>query len=660
MTYIEQLQFIQVSTGYTQQDLANKLQITTSALSRWINKRAIPRQSAINQIARVYSEVLQEQDQSMIMANKIFEGMLLDDFRLLRDTQHDEAILKNVASLIDSNENTAEHIYNLLIQIPRSDRSFDWNVGSILQHCDSLTVLDMFRRVKDVSIYRNSMGLAWLFGELNLKDPEVINFLESIVSYSDNSDAWWRAAFSLEQLSVGNAVNLLKTSLRIEHLRDIDYYLTNIQDKRSVISILILSTVDNIEQVIYPRLRKIFLNSDDAAKIINCSWLIGRLNLMDDSMVPKLADLINHDNYELRYYTFFALQNNANETLRPLLETALSDKDPLIRKMACRAIRNLGNESSIVIIEKTLLGEKNYAVIAELSKTLYALRNPLNRAAYDLERKVSRNENGMIIDESDKWYTDASTYNTFSEAEDPHNVCFNLIQQATTGLELHNPIDLATGTGRALKQIINKFSYTGTLYGIDSSEQMCNYLAKSIKRERNYTHNIEIINSTIEEMTDNGIKSNFIISSFGFPSKFSNVERCMSELRAVYSMLIDNGVFITLGWDETFNDELNEIWFRYVPDTIRAQNFEEWRRKRAASIRSPRNCNLTWLKRGLNVPLQFASIQDSASVMGYLFGRDAAHEIIETNRLEWSMSLGVTMDTKEDIGKIIEKYEARS
>lgn len=75
-----------------------------------------------------------------------------------------------------------------------------------------------------------------------------------------------------------------------------------------------------------------------------------------------------------------------------------------------------------------------------------------------------------------------------------------------------------------------------------------------------------------------------IISSFGFLSKISSKERCINELKAIYKNFADDGVFITIGWDKTFNDELNEMWYRYIPDNIIAKNFDEWHRERSEVI----------------------------------------------------------------------------
>ena len=94
-----------------------------------------------------------------------------------------------------------------------------------------------------------------------------------------------------------------------------------------------------------------------------------------------------------------------------------------------------------------------------------------------------------------------------------------------------------------------------------------------------------------------------------------------------------------------------------VKKEIRATDFEEWRRKRAERTDSPRNCNLSWLKKSVYAPLQFSSLKEAAQVMGYLFGRDAAQYVVRTGKTEWSMSLGITCNTKEELVKIIKNHE---
>ena len=577
------------------------------------------------------------------------------DFNVLNKIALSEEKLRHIANYLNTLKNRGKIVESLINKINNSNRSYDWNVGSILQHLDIDIIIGSLKKLEWNKLH-NSIGLVWVLGEFKNTNRIIIDFLYSAIEKATDQDAWWRAAFSLEKLGVTEAVNLLKMSLKNEKLNSLDFYLNHLEDKKSIISILILSNVDNIEKDIYPKIKSLLFTSDNDKIIINCCWLIGRLKLVDGEIYEKLVSLIRSKNYKLSYYTFFALQNNATEILRPIMEESLLDQDPLIRKMAARGLLSIGNEESLNILNKVLYKEQEESVISEISKAIYYLKNPIDRNKLLIEIKSCRNENGMISDESDKWYSDPSVYNIFSESEDPENICFNLILKKIKGIEIRNPIDLATGTGRMMWQIMENMSFKGTLTGVDSSEQMCDFVNKAMRRERKYTNSTKIIQSITKDASEKiKIKSNFIISSFGFPSKIKNQNLCIQELRSVYNILDDDGLFFTIGWDETFNDELNTMWFKYVPDDIHARDFEEWRKKRISAISSPRNCGLTWFKKGVQVPLQFSSLKESAFVMGYLFGRDAAQYIVNTGQTEWSMSMGITCNTKQEIKEILKK-----
>jgi ubiE/COQ5 methyltransferase family. len=584
---------------------------------------------------------------------KIYKSIKSGNVTPLEKRVFSEFDLRELGKHIQADAGKDKIIANFINHIPESNRFFDWNIGSVLQHLDVQIIIKILSGEFDQRLY-NSIGLAWALGEFRNTDRNITDFLYRAVKNATISDAWWRAAFSLEKLGLEEAVNLLKTSIKTKKLYNLEYYLNRLGDKRSIISILVLSNVDNIEYKIYPKIKSTFLMSKDDTTIINCCWIIGRLKLIDPDIYERLLSLISHKNYELKYYTFFALQNNATEKLRSIMENSLNDTDPLIRKMAARGILSIGNEQSLGILRQVLFHEKEEAVIGELSKTIYGLTNPLDRSKLMLESHSYKNENGMISDESDKWYRDPAIYHIFSEAEDPENICFQLARERIGKMRLHNPIDLATGTGRMIWQIVDQLNFTGELLGIDASKQMCLFVERAIKRERKFTGKIKLIQSTIADAPHLlKKKSNLIISSFGFPSKITNKLLCIKELRAVASLLSDGGLFFTIGWDETFNDELNQMWYRYIPDSIPAKDFEDWRKKRAAAITTPRNCGLAWFKRGVVAPLQFSSIKEAASVMGYLFGRDAAQYVIKSGKVEWEMSLGITCNTKEEIKNIL-------
>jgi len=588
---------------------------------------------------------------------EIKEGNL----KCLCERMYSEHELKKLAERVKEDSCEKEICLLLLRHMLENDyeKNYDWNTGSIVQHFDAETLIAEIEKIKNKNPLYESIGLSWVLGEFKIKNITIIKFLYEVMDKTKNSEAWWRAAFSLEKIGVEDAVNLLKRSLKKRGISSLQRYLQNIQDKKSVIGILLFADNEAIKTKIYPVIKEKFINSSDTTILINCIWLIGRLKLIDKEIYLKIKNIIETSkNYELVYYTFFALQENMIPQFGSVLEKHINSKDPLIRKMVVRGLSNLGEFNYLKKLEKALYQETDEKVISEITQAIYKLKNPDIRNKLIMKQKYFENENGLISDETDKWYGDPSIYNVFSEAEDPENLCFDLICQkiCKEKIQILNPIDLASGTGRLVRQIVQKMNFEGILYAADINPKMTEFLEKTIKRRRGYVHNIKIITSPIKNLKIKN-KSTFIISSFGFPSKIFDGKLCLKELKKIYELLDENGFFVTIGWDETFNDELNLMWFKYIPDSIKARNFEEWRLKRCQMISSPRNCNLTWFKKGISVPLQFSSLSESAYVIGHLFGRDAAKYVIDHQKTRWSMSMGITYDTKKELRKIIKKSE---
>ena len=402
-----------------------------------------------------------------------------------------------------------------------------------------------------------------------------------------------------------------------------------------------------------------FDSTDDEKELINIIWLLGRLRLYDESMLKKsLEILVTTKNYETKFYILQAMIDDPKPAYLDYFNQLLESDDILIKKMAIAGLAELGIGSTVEKLEKMLQEESNQSVIASLSEAIYKIKNKYFSEERNYINKYMVNENGLIGDDSDKWYADASIYNFFSEAEDPENICFNMIYRRLLEqkIALKNPVDLATGTGRAAKYILNNMPYDGCLYAVDYSQQMLDYFERTINRQKYYVRNIELEHSKIEDFKIPGNeKSSLIISSFGFPSKISDKDRCRLELENIYELLSDDGVFVTLGWDETFNDDLNNMWYKYIPDDIKAANYEEWRIIREANIGSARNCGLTWYKKNIKVPLLYDTLEETINVMGHLFGRDAALDILKTKRNLWWMSLGITWDDKESLSRILKK-----
>ena len=578
-----------------------------------------------------------------ISKTKISETDLLNIAERLKEEHFDISILINIILLNNINENC------------------DWNIGSILQHFDYNKIIGVLQNIESNrrGYLYDSIGFCWALGECPYKNEQVIQFLYEVINNGRNSESWWRAAFALEKITGKNAINNLKRSLKNQGTISLEESLSDLSDKKNVINVLLNANSNIIRDKIYPCLKNRFNISNDEKELINIIWLLGRLRLYDESMLKKSLEILETtNNYETKYYILQAMIDDPKTIYIKYFRKFLDSEDKLIKKMAIAGLADLGANIDVTKLENLLQNESNPNVISSLSKAIYKVKNKYFTEKNNYIRKYMVNENGLIGDDSDKWYADASIYNLFSEAEDPENVCFNLIfnKILEDKIKIINPVDLATGTGRAAKYILNNISYAGNLYAVDYSKQMLEYFERIINRQKYYVKSIELVHSKIQDFKiPNNKKSSFIISSFGFPSKISDKERCKLELENIYELLTDDGVFVTLGWDETFNDDLNNMWYKYIPDNIKAANFEEWRKNREASINSARNCDLTWYKKNIKVPLLYDTLEETINVMGHLFGRDAALEILKSKRNMWWMSLGITWDNKDSLSKILRK-----
>ncbi len=126
----------------------------------------------------------------------------------------------------------------------------------------------------------------------------------------------------------------------------------------------------------------------------------------------------------------------------------------------------------------------------------------------------------------------------------------------------------------------------------------------------------------------------------------------------MHRVLTKNGVFITIGWDEDFSDEMTEVWYRFVmEEECYFDSLSEYRRRRRAKVSSPRNCGLTVAKRRLQVPVRFQDHRDAAFVFGHLFGYSAGVWVLENARKEFQMYVGITRNDKASIQMILDERE---
>lgn len=244
----------------------------------------------------------------------------------------------------------------------------------------------------------------------------------------------------------------------------------------------------------------------------------------------------------------------------------------------------------------------------------------------------------LIVDGN--WYNYPHLYNIFSYAEDFNNDCINIIKKYINdnNIKIINPIDLGSGTGKIYYKLLKNLKISGSIFLVDNNINMINYLNKSIK-----SNVVKIVKSDIKNISL--IKSNFIISSFGFPSKLLDKDNTLKELKKMYELLLEDGILITIGWNERWNDEFFELWKKYIK--IDYSN----------KVKLIRNCNLSWYKSDIDCVVKFSNIKERDKVLGNFFGADFVKDYSDNNKLEWGISMGITLNTKKEIKNIIDSWE---
>lgn len=525
------------------------------------------------------------------------------------------------------------------------DGDYDWNVGSLLQHWDPVVVSDILSQIRQPELL-DSIGMTWGLGQLKSTARSIVDFLRASVRSAENSDAWWRAAYSLESLGLELAVDYLKANLRNRHIYSYDYCLEHFSDRRAIIGLLLIVDSNNL-RLLTRDIKRFFTGSMRAEKL-NAAWLVGRLRLEDPELIVYMKEQLESSDYEISYYTLLALRELTSEQFRGYFENVLCDHDdPLYRSVAAHALAGIANTDSIPILKQSLFTEESDRVRGSVTKAIDTILTACESELVILKKTTYWHENGMIKDEADKWYANPEIYHVFSESQDPNNICFEMIRSVLKNHQVFNPVDLGTGTGRLAWQILYDLPFAGNLFCVDKSKPMLRFFRRRVRRQMRASSLVQTWWCSFDEFPQRGpdIMSSLLISSFGFPSRVFDPEVAVKELKAISRLLTDDGLLITIGWDETFNDELSKMWYKFVPDDLYADNFEGWRRKRASRIETPRNCGLTWHAKRIIVPLRFRSTTQAAQVMGHLFGRSAAEWIIKTNKFSWQISMGITVDS---------------
>lgn len=537
---------------------------------------------------------------------------------------------------------------------------YDWNVGFLVPYLDSELLFEIVEENR--SLLCQSEGIGWGLGEIGTDDPRVVDFLYYVCEQCLDVDAWWCAAEALEKLGEGDAVDIKKKTLKDERWNDLTECLNNLDQRPAVIGVLRNARYDNTRDVIIPRCLSA-LSSGNKKAVQNAVWLIERLRIADSetlSALNSLYEVADDSSKTLRPRIIEAYGQLAAPETRELLEEALQTASYFrTRSYAAIGLGRIGDQRSLSVLAKALVNESDHRVIGYISEAIYAIRTPSLVEYNNMIRNANWPETGMVNDSSNDWYTHANIYDEFSQSEDPLGVALDLANSRIPD-DAKTFLDLATGTGRFAIHLAHKFPEAEKIAALDFNGEMHKFLKSKLSlMPMSVRRGLEAVHGDASALPFSNESFDCVVSSWGFPSKMWDPGVCYKQTCEVERVLRPGGVFLTIGWDETFEDEMSELWYRFVPEPdFRRETFAEWRKRRRQRITSPRNCHLTFEVKKLEVPLLFKNWQKAAEVVGHLFGQSAGYWMGQQQRSELLISVGITLDTKDSLKKSIEKMKA--
>lgn len=541
--------------------------------------------------------------------------------------------------------------YARLLSQARSGDPEDWKLGFVVRHLQP-PVLNAFLADPETRV-PISEGVAWGLGELGVPSEAIIRALFEMLENGGDYDAWWCAAEALEKLGQGDATDLKKRTLTRTPWNDLGYCLEHLSERAAAIGIVRQARFDNTESVIVPRCRDA-LQSDDYHVLKNAVWVLERLRINDTETIDALADLYHRalDRSDtMRPRIAEAFGEIADPRVRELLEREVgSAKYFRTRAYAALGLGRIGDQRSLPTLEHALQSETDHSVVPYLSDAIYAIQDSRRRSIQQTLRDSPWPENGMISDNSNFWYGVPQIYDAFASAEDPQNVGLNfLLSRIEVGAE--SVLELGMGTGRLTFHALTSRPDLQSWIAVDASPQMCDYAASKAKFALSSDTRLEILQAASHELGIVADQSmDYVVSSWAFPSKMWDQARAREELEEVYRVLKPGGRLLTLGWDEQFQDELSELWYRFVPEPdFRRETLEEWQGRRRSRLNSTRNCGLTFAVRNLRVPLVYPRVEDAAANLGFLFGQSAGKWVARHGYREFAIGVGITDDSRESI-----------
>lgn len=582
------------------------------------------------------------------IADSVVAGLRRNDFRSLISRELDDKVVAIVAEQIRRDAPLCGRLMLASNILPRE--WFDWNLGYLVRHFEHPTLISLLRSYSE-NLY-HSEGVAWALGVIGNDDEAIIQFLQDQCRKCVDYDAWWCAAHSLEQLNGGDAVEILKRTLRGIEWLNIDHCIAALGERPATIGILRSINRQNVDRVVRAALNA--LQTYQGRRLHNVIWLLERLRLQDPEIIDALTNLrasSAEGGSSISHRVTEALGVIAHPAARELLERDLQDAAYFrTRALAARGLGLIGDPKSLPVLERSLVHEQDGHVLSAISEAIDEARDPDKIRKNKVASGARWLENGMIIDESNKWYWSPDIYERFSKAEDPQSISFNLaIGELPPTIDVL--VDLASGTGRFINEILRAGRNPRAVTAVDRSPEMTEFLRKKFSSFRG---NTDVREAALDSLPIESGTADVVVSSWGFPSKIWDSLQAKKELSEVYRILRPGGLFVTVGWDEDFTDEMTEIWYKFVlePDCY-FDSLAEYRRRRRSKISSPRNCGLSFLKKRLSVPVRFSSVDDAAFVMGHLFGYSAGAWVLQNDRREFQMGVSITKDTKEQIGRVL-------
>lgn len=157
---------------------------------------------------------------------------------------------------------------------------------------------------------------------------------------------------------------------KIESSKDIiDKFLELGKDDR----INLMSTLDEDNLLAFKRkLYKRIMSEKNAEDLMILIWATGELN--DDRFLKILHQLTNHRHSDVRRITYSALRKISSIDSRGYFHKGLYDSNPQTRQYCAKALANVGNENSLLILQK-LKNKKKF----EKSYVIRAYEDAINQ-----------------------------------------------------------------------------------------------------------------------------------------------------------------------------------------------------------------------------------------------------------------------------------------